>query len=235
MPVPLWMESVMRLLLPPACREHVLGDLHERNASARQYVAEALSVIAPVIVSTIRRTTDFNVLTMEALAIYASYSTAAWYLRQRVFLYEDLGFARLAIPTTLAVVGLLLSNAYSDLAKQSPAKAVMQSGGSLALAFLGQAALFDTVRGLAVPFPVMAFGSCAAFVLVSTLRMMFPPMEKRPKFVSSGPTSLQQAAFSSQLRHLADESPQPSNRLVYIGLIVLAIVLGLSIWRNFQY
>ncbi len=235
MPVPHWIESVVRRLLPPACREHVLGDLHERNKSPLRYVTDFLSVLGPVITSRIRRTTDFEVFLMEAFAVYLSYSVAAWYLGQHGFLYGGLGFARLTIPTTLAAVGLLISNAYSDLEKQSPAKAMMQAGGSLALAFLGQAVLFDTVRGLAVPFAVMLFGSCTAFFLVSALRMLFPPMPKRPTFARRAERrarGLQPTDFNSELRRFADRSPEPGRRLVYAALIVLAILIGLSIWRR---
>lgn len=235
MPVPRRIESVVRLLLPPAYREHVLGDLHERYESPRQYVPDALSVLGPVVISRIRRTTDFEVLLMEAFAIYLSYLAAAWYLGQHGFLYDGFGFERLAIPTALAVIGLLISNAYSDLEKQSPAKATMQAGGSLALAFLGQAALFDTVRRLAVPFAVMLFGSCIGLVLVSTLRILFPPVERRPNFAGPGQrraASVQSSAFSFQLKRFADRSPEPSRRLFCAALIVLVILIGLSIWRR---
>jgi len=35
-------EAAVRALVPPASREHVLGDLQERFTSTRQYVFDAL-------------------------------------------------------------------------------------------------------------------------------------------------------------------------------------------------
>ncbi|MFZ0592245.1 MAG: hypothetical protein WAM39_17410, partial [Bryobacteraceae bacterium] len=133
---------------------------------------------------------------------------------------------------------LLISNAYSDLEKQSPAKAMMQAGGSLALAFLGQAVLFDTLRQFAVPFTIMVFGSCTGFFLVAALRILFPPIAKRPTFARIAerrPPGFQPSAFRSELRRFADQSPAPNRRIFYAALIVMAILIGLSIWRNSQY
>ena len=63
------MEAVVGFLLPPACREHVLGDLHERYTSPRQYLVDALLAVPLVIASRIRRTTDPDVFLMEALGL----------------------------------------------------------------------------------------------------------------------------------------------------------------------
>lgn len=184
MPAPKHIENLFRLLLPPACREHVLGDLHERFKSPRQYLAEGLAVLPPVIISRIRRTTDFQVLLIEALALYGSFSAAAVYLGQKAFLYDQAGFALLAIPTTVAEMGLLICNAYTDPAKPLWFKPLMQSAGSIALAFLGQAMIFDTQPSLAIPFSIMLYGSCISLLLVSTLRMLFRPALNSPKMPS---------------------------------------------------
>ena len=171
------LENLFRLLLPPASREHVLGDLHEKYNSPRQYVMDAISVLGPVIVSRIRRTTDFQVFLMEIFAVYMSFSAAAWWLGETAFLYDHIGFARLAIPTTVTVVGLLMCNAYADPEKASPLlRPILESAGSISVAFLGQAVIFDTRPSFAVPFAIMLFGSCMSFVLVSTLRVLFPPI-----------------------------------------------------------
>ena len=168
------LEILFRLLLPPASREHVLGDLHEKCKSPWRYFVEAVSVLGPVIVSRIRRTTDLQVFLMEAMAVYLSFSAAALWLGQKAFLYDQAGFLRLAISTAVTVAGLLLCNAYSDPGKQfSLIKPILQSAGSLALSFLGQAAIFDTCASLAVPFGIMLYCGCISFVLVSTLRMLF--------------------------------------------------------------
>jgi hypothetical protein len=172
-----FLERLFRLLLPPASREHVLGDLHEKCKSPRQYLSDAISVLGPVIIGRIRRTTDFQVCLIEIFVVYLSFSAAAWWIGQSAFLYDHSGFARLVIPTTVIVIGLLLCNAYADPEKHpSLIRPVLQTAGSIALAFFGQAVIFDTSPNFVVPLAVMLYGSCTSFVLVSTLRMIFPPI-----------------------------------------------------------
>src|SRR5262245_7711417 len=55
-PTPL-AEAIVRTLVPPASREHVLGDLQERFTSTRQYVLDACAALPFIIGSRIRRTT----------------------------------------------------------------------------------------------------------------------------------------------------------------------------------
>ena len=51
-------EAIVGWLVPPASREHVLGDLRERAATTREYVAHAIDVVPAVIFSRLRRTFD---------------------------------------------------------------------------------------------------------------------------------------------------------------------------------
>ena len=87
-------EAIVAWLVPPACREHVVGDLHERYTSRGQYIAEAVCTIPLVVASRIRRTTDPQVLLMEAFALYLSFLGVAWKL-DGALLYEQWGYLRL--------------------------------------------------------------------------------------------------------------------------------------------
>ncbi|HEX4164107.1 MAG TPA: hypothetical protein VHZ55_01415 [Bryobacteraceae bacterium] len=175
MPAPRRIEAVLWLLLPPACREYVLGDLCEKCSSTQEYLREAILVLPLVIISRIRRTTDTQLLLMEAVSLYLSFSVAAWYLGQRAFLYAQFGFARLTIPTGVAVTGLLFCSAWSDPQRRSFIKPILQAAGSIAFALLGQAVIFDTSSYLAVPLQILLCGSVLAFLLISTLRVLFQP------------------------------------------------------------
>lgn len=171
------LESLFGVLLPPASREHVLGDLREKCRSRKQYVVEAAGVLGPVIFSRIRRTTDVQVFLMEAFAVYLSFSAAAWGMGQQAFLYQQAGFVRLAIPTLVTVIGLLLCNAYRNAAKAPSVRtAVLETVGSLSAALLGQAMLLDTRSSFGVPLRILLYGGSISFVLLSTLRMFFPPV-----------------------------------------------------------
>lgn len=235
-------ETLFGLLLPPASREHVLGDLHEKCKTPREYGLEAISVLGPVIISRIRRTTDLQVFLMEIFAVYLSFSEAAWWMGQKAFLYDYAGFARLAIPTSVTVIGLLLCNAYADPAKESSLiRPVLQSAGSVAFAWLGQAVLFDTSPQLAVPFAVMLYGSCISIVLVSTIRVLFPPIFSnriRPVLLQE-PRLLRKPVLPppkvivERIRQKMDEAPSPGRfktAVAYVA-VLLAVLLLATILR----
>src|SRR5215471_5311467 len=44
-------EAIVAVFVPPACREEVLGDLHERYSSSGQYGLDAVRTIPLVIIS----------------------------------------------------------------------------------------------------------------------------------------------------------------------------------------
>lgn len=67
-----WQEAVVARLIPPDCREEVLGDLHERNISFARYLLDALHTIPLVVASRIRRTSDPGLLAMYAIVCYTS-------------------------------------------------------------------------------------------------------------------------------------------------------------------
>ena len=70
-------ETIAGFLLPSACREEILGDMHEHYRSGLGYFIEALQVIPFVIYSRICRTTDGVVALMEAASMYTAFVVAA--------------------------------------------------------------------------------------------------------------------------------------------------------------
>ncbi len=177
-------EALVGLLIPAACREHVLGDLRERFKCSRQYVADAASTVPLVIVSRIRRTTDPQVLLMEAFAVYASFLFAAWQLHQMSFLQEQEGLLRLAIPTAVTLAALMLVDAYARPEKRWPVKPMLQAAFAIAFAVFSQAALVAAYPAFAVPFRIMVLGGGMSLLLVSALRMLFAPGDHRPRGAS---------------------------------------------------
>ena len=63
-------EAIVGRLVPPASREHVLGDLRERTATTREYVAEAIRVVPLVMYSRMRRTFDGLLIANQAFAMF---------------------------------------------------------------------------------------------------------------------------------------------------------------------
>ena len=67
------LERTASIVIPPACREEVLGDLHERNTTSLQYVLDAVRTVPLVIASRIRRTWDGKLFAMYAVSLYGSF------------------------------------------------------------------------------------------------------------------------------------------------------------------
>ena len=168
-------------LVPPACREEVTGDLHERYTSRGQYIAEAICTIPLVVWSRIRRTTDPQMLLMEAFALYISFVGAAWKLDGTPFLGQQWGYLRLAIPAAVALATLKLEDAYARPGTRSPLMPILQTTFSFSIAWLWQFALMAIEPRWAAPTRVMIYGSGISMILVSTLRMLFPPRDTRPR------------------------------------------------------
>lgn len=177
-------ERILSLLIPPACREEVLGDLYESCESSREFIIEALRVVPMVVFSRIRRTADPPVLIMHAAVLYLSFLSAAWYAGN-TFLFKDSGLLRLAIPPAWVLTGLILDDAYSLPAQQSPVsqrsllKKIRGPVLGLGLAYLSQLAL-STDIGLALPLRVVLFGSVSGLLFSTGLRYLFPPTIDRP-------------------------------------------------------
>lgn len=167
-------EAIVAVLVPPACREEVLGDLHERYRSPRQYGLEALGTVPMVILSRIRRTADPQVILMQAFALYVSFLGAAWF-KDPALLRVRWGLTRLAIPVGVALLGLILEDAYAKPGRRSPLSLVRGPVLGLALALLSQGMLWAGNPDLAVPSWIMLYGCAASLLLSSTVRMLFPP------------------------------------------------------------
>jgi hypothetical protein len=174
---PKTLEAIVGLFVPPACREEVLGDLFERYTGPVRYIGVAISVIPCVIVSRIRRTADAQVLMMEALLIYASYLTAAWYT-DKTLLMESWGFFRLAIPAVLAVAFMMFEDAWSRVRDKSPFRLTGEVAIGTLFAFLLM------VRRL--PDTLNLIGASASLLLVSAVRIFFRP-QFGPHQIAGGP------------------------------------------------
>ncbi len=171
-------EAIVAVLLPPACREEVLGDLHERYASPRQYGSDALRIIPLIVIARIRRTADPQLLLIQAFALYASFLAAAW-LQDGPLLSERWGLARLAIPASMALLGFILEGAYANPTRRSPPSFVRGPLLGVATALLSQCALWAGNPALSLPPLVALYGCGMSLLLSSAIRMLFPPVIHR--------------------------------------------------------
>ena len=210
-------EVLVSWLLPPACREEVLGDMRERNQSSAQYLVEATHTIPCVIYSRIRRTTDAVVTLMGAVSMYMAFVASARWLTPQLLLSEY-GLARLTIPPAISVVAIILADAYSNPEKRSSLKPLLGPALGLALSYA-----VEPIHSLSIPAPVLAWGGVLSLMLVSTLRLIFPPVAERLQVVNM-------PAFWRKLELLP---PSFSLRSALLPCaLLLAIVLCLLILRG---
>lgn len=167
-------EQIVGIFIPPACREEVLGDLRERNDGAQLFLYDALRTVPFVIVSRIRRTTDSVVLLMEAFCSFISFLAAAWAL-DRAMVYRQDGLMRLAVPCVIAMVMLMIADAYANPRKRS----LLRPFISVTIAFLG-VFLVHIIHPL-LETKMLAIGSGFSIMFLLMVRMLFPPLADRPQ------------------------------------------------------
>ena len=221
------LEAMVGLLIPPACREHVLGDLHERYQSPRRYVADAMFTVLSVVLSRIRRTTDPQLLAMEAFAVYVSFLCAGWWAGAS-FPSGQRELFRLAIPTLAALVALMLRNAYADPGKRSRWRPFLDAAAGAGGAMFSQAALWNVARELVLPRQILIFGGGVSVLLVATLRAMVAaqgsgaPVSGQGGHAATSPKDLQQKSevFLRSVR-------RGNMRLLLAALLVAVVLLGM--------
>ena len=220
-------EAIVAILLPPACREEVLGDLHERYRSPLQYAADVLSTVPLVILSRIRRTADPQVLLIQAFALYASFLTAAWF-KDASLLQAQWGLLRLAIPPGMALLGLMLEDAYAAPGHRSPLKLLRGPLLGFGLAFGSQAVFWVGKFDLAVPSWIMVYGSAMSLLLSSGVRLLFPPVTDRLQGVNAPALWLKHDGGTG-------EDTQGVTQAALIAAIVavaLCVVVAYRIWKR---
>lgn len=172
-------EAVVALLIPPARREEVLGDLQERYQGTAQYVIDALGTVPHVVASQIRRTTDPRIVIFEALALYISFVTAPAPPHGRPLIFEpglqpSLHFAAgpllIAVPVVIALVVLRFVDAYSRPEKRTQRVSALELLLAVAIAYAAEELLRMSHPALALPRGVLLQGGVLAAFLIWVLR-----------------------------------------------------------------
>ena len=162
------LETLVGMLIPPACREEVLGDLHERYRSPGQYVADALAALPLVILSRIRRSADPQVFLMEALLLWACFLSAAWDVDRALI-------AKAFIPAAIALAVIVMDDTWTA----SRDRTVLHSMRGVALG----AAIACLCQAYVLPLWINLLSGAAGLLLVSTVRILFridPGMPEGP-------------------------------------------------------
>lgn len=242
-------EAIVAIFVPPACREEVLGDLYERYSSSGQYGLDALRTIPLVILSRIRRTADPQVLLMQAFALYLSFLGAAW-LKNGAFLSAQWGLLRLAIPAGLAMLGLILEDAYAKPGPRSQLNLARGPVLGLGLALASQGMFRISNPDLALPSWITFYGCAISLLLSSAVRILFPPatdqlqganvpahwLEQSGGSLGNPETSIRVAKGVAAIvavvivgTWMADRAGLPKPRIVTLLLVLL---IAYQVWKR---
>ena len=134
---PALVDAMIRMLIPPACRENVIGDLWERYTSPRQYVVDAHRTLPFVIWSQIRRTLDPLPLAMQLLPAFVFFGG----LVGRPGADGRPVWLRAVVPAIAVAVAMVVRDAYCWPRFPSSRQAALDAGLAVASAFASQGAL----------------------------------------------------------------------------------------------
>ncbi|HEV3333674.1 MAG TPA: hypothetical protein VG096_21970 [Bryobacteraceae bacterium] len=225
------LETMVGLLLPPACREHVLGDLWERYRGNWQYLREALRILPMLLVSRIRRTVDPQLLLIEGFATYLSFLAAGWQFYGSSFLYGQSGFLRLAAPALAAIVSLLVFDAYFErVGPLGNAAAAVGAGLSFQILVAGLIARLHLSMG------VLVAGGVSSVLLVSGLRIVLTPGGLRRLQQSiEGPSVDPQRMSAEEIRTAAlrmYRRARAARLLLWVGIWPPMTAWVSAMWRS---
>jgi hypothetical protein len=222
---PPWLEFLVSRLVPPACREHVLGDFSERYTSPRQYTADALRTLPFVVAGQIRRTSDWLQLLMCVIPAFVFFGG----LRSRPDGDPVMWLSALA-PTIGVAIAVVLRTAYRSPATPSPRQAVVDAAAAVACALLSQAAL-AVIHPQWVLAPLVALGGSvgtftAVFVLRSSVRA-----ENDVRGALSANDVTSRDGLARDVRRFEQRIRQRNRREVLAGLLVV-VGFGVFLWRG---
>jgi hypothetical protein len=169
---PRLIEDIVGLLIPPVCREHVLGDLYERYTSRNQYILDAAATLPFVIASQIRRSFNVQLFFSEACVIYLAFGGASL-AAGPAYLYDTGALLPLAIVIGILLLALVFCDAYADPQDRSPRRLWLEVVLSLSCAYAGEGAIRLIDPEWALPMWIMLAGSAVSLPMLMMMRRLF--------------------------------------------------------------
>jgi hypothetical protein len=157
-------EAITAFIVPPACREEVLGDLHERNSTLARFCIDALRTVPHVVLSRIRRTADPQLLVLHAIALYLCYFGSVWF-EDRALLRETSGLLRVAVPVVIVLLAIVFDDAYAKPGRRSPLYLARGPLLGFVCTFLVQS----------IPLKLLFYGGAMGLPVTVALRIFFSP------------------------------------------------------------
>lgn len=178
-------EGIVARLLPPACREHVVGDLHERYVSTGQYVWDAARILPFAVWGQIRRTTSPVFAAAELGAVYVAFLGAPGAVNPRA-LGTALAPTSAAIAAITALVTLALRDAWVGRTWRSNPHLVLDAILGAALAGASHALLRTIGSRLALEPAALLAGCATSLALLAGVRVSLHSFFQPPATANAG-------------------------------------------------
>jgi len=136
---PAVIDWFVRVLIPPAVREAVVGDLWERYRSPLQYASEAMKVLPYVVASQIRRSTNLPLLATQAVLLFGCLGGFVAKEGPRASAIDAPTWQGAALAATAALIGLVLRDAYRKTERWSARRGVFDIVTVVSCVLLSQA------------------------------------------------------------------------------------------------
>jgi len=138
---------------------------------------------------------------------------------------EQWGLLRLAIPAGMAMLGLILEDAYANPGRRSALGLARGPVLGLGLALVSQGMFWASNPDLAVPRWIAFYGCGMSLLLSSAIRMLFPPATDRLQGANAPALWLKQAGGSAG-------NPRGVIRVVKGMAAIVAVAL--VVWIAYQ-
>ncbi len=217
---PALLEGVIRVLLPPAAREPVLGDLWERYRSPGQFLSEGVRTMSYVVAAQARRSTSAPIVGLQIFILFACLGGFFPTMRPDVMPNG----ARAGIAVAAALLGLILRNVYRE--PGSPVRQGLLDAATAAAMVLASQGLLAVLMnaGAIGPGWMISTGTYVLGALALPILCILGAVEGRDD-------SLRQAAAAGTLDSVRMDYERFGNRTRgrnIAEMAALALIIGLS-------
>jgi hypothetical protein len=178
-------ERVVSLLLPPACREPIVGDLHERYVSAAQYLVDALRTVPFAVWGQVRRTTSPMLAAAEAVAVYIAFVVASGITSPGRFGSATIPVGA-AVAALAALATVVLRDAWAGQTPRARAHFALDAVLALTCAAVVHAALRTLGARLALEPIVSLTGMVIGVPLLTGVRVLQAPLARADSTTNGG-------------------------------------------------
>ena len=216
---PKLIEDIVGILIPPACREHVLGDMYEQYVSPAQYIRNALATLPFIVASQVRRSFRLELFFSQMCVLYLAFSGASL-AAGPAFLYDHAALLPLGIVIGIALLVLVLCDAYAVPQDHSSRKLGLEVGMALSVVWCAQRVFAVFKPEWMLPNWLMLAGTSAGLPALFMLRRFFKKVPQGPPIREGSSTPL------DEIRRVSGEEYKKAWRVNWIWLVAaLAVVI----------